>query len=165
MTPMWRSLLDTLEETLAFYRNILELSEAKRTLLIQARPGEIDELSRRMETLAMEGAALEKRRAAATAVIVSALGLEKAKPTISELAAIAEPDAAELLDSIGRELGTTVENLSQINAINAKLTEQALAFVSYNLNLLTRCQAEDTYAPTGSVAAQRAVTALLDRKV
>ena len=105
-------------------------------------------------------------RAEATAVIVTALGLSNAQPTLSELATLAEPDAADRLRDFGRDFGEILKDLTRTNAINAKLTEQALAFVNYNLNLLMRCQVDNTYAPPAASAfAHRSSAVLLDRKV
>ena len=86
---------------------------------------------------------------------------------IGILAAVALPDDGERLRTLKQEFVTTLTELSRLNAVNAKLTEQALAFVNYNLNLLTRRQAENTYAPAGAAALRQSSmpAALLDRKV
>ena len=166
MTDMWQSLVDVLDEMLLVYRQLLELGEEKRGHLVQAKPGELEVTNRQEASLVIQGNQLENRRAEATAVIVTALGLSNAKPTLSELATLAEPDAADRLRDFGRDFGEILKGLTRTNAINAKLTEQALAFVNYNLNLLMRCQVDNTYAPPAASAfAQRSSAVLLDRKV
>lgn len=166
MTEMWQSLMDVLDEMLALYQRLLELGEEKRTRLVQARPVELEAINRLEESLIIQGSELENRRARSTAVIVTSCGLSNAATTLSELAAAAEPETAERLREFSRELGGILKELARINAINGNLTEQALAFVNYNLNLLTRSQAESTYAPAGSSAqVSRSMTALLDRRV
>lgn len=165
MTDMWQSLVDVLDEMLLVYRQLLELGEEKRGYLVQAQPGELEATNRQEASLVIQGNQLENRRAEATAVIVNALGLSNAQPTLSELATLAEPDAADRLRDFGRDFGEILKDLTRTNALNAKLTEQALAFVNYNLNLLMRCQVDNTYAPAGTAFAQRSSAVLLDRKV
>ncbi len=165
MTQMWQSLVDVLEEMLGLYRRLLELGEEKRTLLVQAKPGELEAINRLEESLVIKGSEMENRRAKATAVILTTLGLSQDRATLNDLITLAEPDAADRLGSASRDIGAVLRELGRINMINAKLTEQALAFVNYNLNLLTRSQAESTYAPAGAASVQRTTAALLDRKV
>ena len=165
MTEMWRSLVDVLEEMQALYQRLLELGEAKRDLLVRAKPEALDEVNRQEEALVIQGSELENRRAQATAVILTAHGLSGRQPNLSELIPLADGDTAERLSVFVREFGTLLKDLSRINAMNAKLTEQALAFVNYNLNLLTRRPAENTYAPVGRAFVPGTMSALLDRKV
>ena len=113
----------------------------------------------------LQGKELEHRRAKATAGLVTACGLANAAPTLDELADAAEPDDAEQLLTLKTAFAAVLKELTRLNAVNAKLTEQALAFVNYNLNLLTRRQAEPTYAPVGAAFKESALSALLDRKV
>jgi flagellar biosynthesis/type III secretory pathway chaperone len=165
MTDMWQSLMDVLDEMLAVYRSLLELGEEKRGLLVQAKAGALEELNRLEEALVIKGSELENRRARATAVIITTHGLSNVRPTLTGLMPLAEPAAAERLQIFSRDFGLVLKEISCINAINTKLIAQALAFVNYNLNLLTRSQAESTYAPAGAVFFQRPSSALLDRKV
>ena len=167
MQEVWRELIEALEETLALYRHMLELSEIKKNVLVRGKPAELEAINREEESLLIKGSELEHRRAKATAVLVTAWDLANAKPSLDELAAVALPDDGERLRTLKQEFVTTLTELSRLNAVNAKLTEQALAFVNYNLNLLTRRQAEPTYAPAGAAAFKGSAmsAALLDRKV
>ena len=167
MQEVWRDLLEALEETLALYRHMLELSETKKNVLVRGKPTELEAINREEESLLIQGKELEHRRAKATAVLVTAWDLANDKPSLDELAAVALPDDAVRLQTLKQEFVGTLKELSRLNAVNAKLTEQALAFVNYNLNLLTRRQAEPTYAPAGAAALRGSAmsAALLDRKV
>ena len=165
MQETWQELIEALEETLALYRHMLELSETKKNVLVRGKPVELEAINREEESLLIKGSELEHRRAKATAVLVTAWDLANDKPTLAELADVAEPDAAKRLLSLKEDFSTVLQELSRLNSVNAKLTEQALAFVNYNLNLLTRRQAEPTYAPVGAAFRESTLSALLDRKV
>ncbi|MHC1759578.1 MAG: flagellar protein FlgN [Negativicutes bacterium] len=166
MTDLWNELLQSMEATMALYRCMLEMSEEKKNVLVQGKPGGMEAFNRQEEALILQGNELEHRRAKATADIVNALGLSDARPSLNDLAAVAEPEVAERLQTLRREFGSVLKELSRRNEVNAKLTEQALAFVNFNLNLLTRRQVENTYAPAGAAAPPRSTqAALLDRKV
>ena len=167
MQETWQELIEALEETLALYRHMLELSETKKNVLVRGKPVELEAINREEESLLIKGSELEHRRAKATAVLVTAWDLANDKPSLDELASLAMPDDGERLQALKLEFTATLKELSRLNAVNAKLTEQALAFVNYNLNLLTRRQAEPTYAPAGAAAFRESAmsAALLDRKV
>ena len=165
MRELWRELIAALTETLALYRHMLELSENKKNVLVRGKPVELEAINREEESLLLQGKELEHRRAKATAGLVTACGLANAAPTLDELADAAEPDDAEQLLTLKTAFAAVLKELTRLNAVNAKLTEQALAFVNYNLNLLTRRQAEPTYAPVGAAFKESALSALLDRKV
>ena len=165
MRELWRELIEALEETLALYRYMLELSGNKKDVLVRGKPVELEAINREEESLLLQGKELEHRRAKATAGLVTACGLANAAPTLDELADAAEPDDAEQLLTLKTAFAAVLKELTRLNAVNAKLTEQALAFVNYNLNLLTRRQAEPTYAPAGVAFRESAMSALLDRKV
>ena len=165
-TDMWQPLLQSMDQTMALYRNMLEMSEQKKNVLVQGKPGDLEAVNRREEVMIFEANALEHRRAKATADLVNALGLSDAQPSLKDLAAVAEPEVAERLQTLRREFGSVLRELSRRNEVNAKLTEQALAFVNFNMNLLTRRQVENTYAPAGATVIPKTMpAALLDRKV
>lgn len=166
MTDCWRTLMDLLDETMALYRRMLEVSENKQAVLVRGKPDGLEAINRLEEALFIQSTDLEHRRAIATAGVVTALGLSNNRPTLGELAAVAEPEVSVHLEKLRHDFGLVLKELSRRNSINAKLTEQALAFVNYNLNLLTRRQVENTYAPAGMTIPPRSTTAaLLDRKV
>ena len=107
MQEVWRELIEALEETLALYRHMLELSETKKNVLVRGKPTELEAINREEESLLIQGKELEHRRAKATAVLVTAWDLANDKPSLDELAAVALPDDAaragsDLLLSFGR---------------------------------------------------------------
>ncbi len=165
MTEMWQSLIEVLDEMQALYQRLLELGGEKRRQLVQGKPGELEAINRLEESLVIQGNELEHRRAKATAVIVTTCGLSNNRPTLTELMDLADQDTAERIRTFNTDFSLTLKELSSLNLINARLTEKALAFVNYNLNLLTRSQAENTYAPVGTAPISRAASALLDRRV
>ena len=166
MNTHWGELLTVLAESVTLYKDLLLLGEEKRQALIGANTAELDAITRREEMRILEGTRLEERRAKATAAIATHHKLADRKPTLLMLADAADPDTAEQIRSLGAELDTAVKQLVRLNDTNAALIHQALHFVQYNLNLLTRSQAETTYVPTGGRKATGGSAAMiLDRKV
>ena len=86
MQEAWRELIEALEETLALYRHMLELSETKKNVLVRGKPVELEAINREEESLLIKGSELENRRAKATAVLVTAWDLTNTKPSLDELA-------------------------------------------------------------------------------
>ena len=166
MNTHWGELLTVLVESVTLYTDLLLLGEEKRQALVGADTAELDAITRREELRILEGTRLEERRAKATAAIATHHKLADRKPTLLMLADAADPDTAEQIRSLGAELDTAVKQLVRLNDTNAALIHQALHFVQYNLNLLTRSQAETTYVPTGGRKATGGSAAMiLDRKV
>ena len=166
MNTHWGELLTVLAESVTLYTDLLLLGEEKRQALVGADTAELDAITRREELRILEGTRLEERRAKATAAIATHHKLADRKPTLLMLADAADPDTAEQIRSLGAELDTAVKQLVRLNDTNAALIHQALHFVQYNLNLLTRSQAETTYVPTGGRKASGGAAAMiLDRKV
>ena len=166
MNMHWGELLTVLAESVTLYKDLLLLGEEKRQALIGADTAMLDAITRREELRILEGTRLEERRAKATAAIATHHKLADRKPTLLMLADAADPDTAEQLRALGAELDTAVKQLVRLNDTNAALIHQALHFVQYNLNLLTRSQAETTYVPTGGRKATGGSAAMiLDSKV
>ena len=166
MNTHWGELRTVLAESVTLYKDLLLLGEEKRQALIGANTAELDAITRREEMRILEGTRLEERRAKATAALATHHKLADKKPTLLMLADVADPDTAERLRVLGAELDMAVKRLVRLNDTNAALIHQALHFVQYNLNLLTRSQAETTYVPTGGRKASGGAAAMiLDRKV
>ena len=166
MNTHWGELLTVLAESVTLYKDLLLLGEEKRQALIGANTAELDAITRREEMRILEGTRLEERRAKATAALATRYHMADKKPTLLMLADVADPDTAERIRTLGAELDVAVKRLVRLNDTNAALIHQALHFVQYNLNLLTRSQADTTYVPTGNRKnAGGAAAMILDRKV
>ena len=166
MNRHWGELLTVLAESVTLYNDLLLLGDEKRQALVGADTAELDAITRREELRILEGTRLEERRAKVTAAIVTCCNMSDKKPTLLMLADVADPDTAEQLRTLGAELDVAVKRLVRLNDTNAALIHQALHFVQYNLNLLTRSQAETTYVPSGNrKSAGSAAAMILDRKV
>lgn len=166
MKEEWGELLTVLAESVQLYQDLLLLGEEKRQALVAANTAELEAITRREELKILEGTKLEERRAKATAALATRYKLTGAQPTLLMLADKADANTAEKIQLLGAELDVVAKRLMRLNDTNAALIHQALHFVQYNLNLLTRSQAEPMYMPTGNRKAANGTTAMiLDRKV
>lgn len=166
MNTHWGELLTVLAESVTLYQDLLLLGEEKRQALVGADTAELDAITRREELRILDGTRLEERRAKATAALATRYNMSDKKPTLLMLADVADPDTAERIRTLGAELDIAVKRLVRLNDTNAALIHQALHFVQYNLNLLTRSQAETTYVPSGNrKSSGAAASMILDRKV
>ena len=166
MNTHWGEVLTILAESVTLYQDLLLLGEEKRQALVGADTAELDAITRREELRILDGTRLEERRAKATAALATRYQMTDKKPTLLMLADVADPDTAERIRTLGAELDKAVKRLVRLNETNAALIHQALHFVQYNLNLLTRSQAETTYVPTGNRKNAGGTAAMiLDRKV
>jgi flagellar biosynthesis/type III secretory pathway chaperone len=166
MRDDWSELRMVLMESVALYQDLLLLGDEKRRALVEADTAELDAITRREELRILDGTRLEERRAKATAALATRYHLTDKKISLAMLTELAELETADLIRGLGAELDAVVKQLVRLNETNAALIHQALNFVHYNLNLLTRSQAETTYVPNGGRKSNGGSTSvILDRKV
>lgn len=165
MTAMWDKLVALLNHTLNVYQALLQLSRKKREILVEAKPQELEALTKQEERLIIEAGKLEKLRLSTIQELAASLGIAPEQAVLSTLIEHADSDTAAELQKISQQFSGLTGELTQLNALNEKLIRQSLEFVNYNINVLSQATAESTYAPKGQPEANRPGRSLLDTKV
>ena len=163
MKEKWAKLAVLTEEALELYRIIVELARQKRDVLVGAKAGELDKITRQEELLIPRIGKLQGARDSIMKELAAHYHLSD-ESTFEEFIALAPEDAAEELINATREWGECVQELVQLNQLNAEMLQRTLTFIDYNLNLLSRTVANTTYAPQGA-SGPMAGRSYLDRKV
>ncbi|XER08374.1 hypothetical protein SRRS_39890 [Sporomusa rhizae] len=165
MAAMWEKLVILLNHTLQIYQALLQLSRKKREILVEAKPQELELLTKQEERFIIEAGKLEKLRLSTIQELAAALGIAPERAVLSELVEHADSDTAAELKKIGQQFSGLAGELTQLNELNEKLIQQSLEFVNYNINVLSQATAESTYAPKGQPETTRPGRSLLDTKV
>ncbi len=164
MEEKWRRLRELWAETLTVYRAILAVSEKKRQILVSGSAAELETVTRQEEMLILQAGKLEGQRRAVGQELATAYRLEP-EMIMRDLPRYAPSAEAVRLRELGDELIKIATDLQRLNQANTKLIEQALKFVNYSINLLSRTSAGPTYAPPGGADNGSAVRKLIDKKV
>lgn len=165
MKDIWEKLIALLSEMVALYKSVLEISRQKNETLIAAKPKELETLTRKEELLIVRIGKLETARIKLMNQLAEGYNLASETLTFTKLQELAEPAITESLEKIAQGFDTTLGELAPINLLNIALIEQALVFVNYNINLLTRSRTAPTYAPRGQGGQETQGLKLVDRRV
>ncbi len=160
---LWENFAVVLQETLDLYQALLRLSIHKREVLIAADAPVLEKLTRQEELLVLQVAKMESLRKGVQSQLAKVYAISPDELTLSKAGTLAPASVADRLTTIGKEFEAVSGELMPLNQSNARLIEQALTFVNYNVNLLSRNMAGPTYAPQGQ-AGQSAVRSMIDQK-
>ena len=160
---LWENFLTVLQQTLDLYRALLRLSIHKRDDLIAADASMLERMTQQEELLVLQVSKMETIRKPLLGQIARAYGILPDDLTISKACELAPGPVSERLTAIREEFETVSDELVPLNRSNTQLIEQALTFVNYNVNLLTRSTAGTTYAPQGKTS-QGSARLMIDQK-
>ncbi|SMC39795.1 flagellar protein FlgN [Sporomusa malonica] len=164
MTAMWEKLIILLNQTLEVYQALLKLSRKKRDILIEAKPQEIEMLTKQEEILIIEAGKLEIMRSTLTHELAAAIGLAPDETTMSTLIERADNETAGKLILVIDRFGGITSELTKMNELNTQLIQQSLDLINFNINILSQSAAETTYAPKGNTAPTARNRSILDTK-
>jgi hypothetical protein len=155
-------LLVVLEAEETLYRELRDLLQRERELVIDLDGPALEALVRRKESLAAEGQLLEESRLDVVRELARELGLATERPGLSELAARLA-DAAPLRSAHAR-LAALVASVRELLDANAVLAGDALSRVRGTLRVLGRFEpGASLYGPAVAPALAAASGRLLSR--
>lgn len=149
MEEKWSRLGTLLTQLIELYTAMLDLGRKKREVLIQSKVQELDEITRSEEALVRQVAKLEQTRGELLAELAAVLSLT-GEVSLQRLYAHAGPLRSKKLAEQGEKLTGLLEELKGLNGQNMQLIQQAMQFIDYNVNLLTRAVSDPTYGPKAS---------------
>jgi flagellar biosynthesis/type III secretory pathway chaperone len=167
MNDNWQQLTTLLTDSLQVYRAILELSRQKRDILVAANAKELEIITGKEEALILQAGKLEGLRQNVLQELSSALMVSVADLTLMQLIDLADPATSQQLAKLQAEFAKLTGELAPINDLNARLLQQALTYINYNVNILTQNAMGPTYGATPQQAGTDAATrrALFDKKI
>jgi flagellar biosynthesis/type III secretory pathway chaperone len=152
-------------ELVGVYRTILEVSREKKKLLVSASVEELDELTKREDSLILQIGKLETDREQVIAELANIYALARTDLTLSKAKQLASGEVAAKLQALESDLTGITTELVLNNKINTELIQQSLNYVNYSLNLLTQNSTGTNYAAKGIEKSAPRSKALIDAKV
>ena len=165
MEEVWGNLLNVLNKIVSVYQTILALSEEKRKVLVAVKPQELEQITKQEETLILQAGKLEELRRKLVSEIMSIHGSSITEVSLEELKKIAKPEVVLQLEAFNTQMKQIMEKIVPLNEVNTKLTQQALNFVNYNINILSQTAVGPTYASKGESEKQAPKRTMFDAKV
>jgi flagellar biosynthesis/type III secretory pathway chaperone len=159
-------LIAILETHARLHRRLLEILEAKKKAMVEAR---IDELEAIVEgeRIAIETvAASERQRIAQTAEVGEALGFQSGRrPRLLDLIGLVGEDHREVLLDLRDDLRDIADKMDRLNRLNRTLVLHSLEHVHLFLSMLRGKDPEaKIYSPSGDEG-RKAESILLDRRI
>jgi len=144
MAGMVNSLLEILNEQHSRYSDLLGLSQEKRDVIVANDVEGLQKITHLENILISQNQKLEKKRIEITKDIALVLGANEEELTVSTLAELldGQNEQNELIE-LGKKIRQTMGELSEINAYNASLIDNALDYVEFSLNIIRSTAEQD----------------------
>jgi len=164
MQEQWAQLGRLLDQVNELYTAILELGRKKREILVQGKTAELENITRDEEFLVRQVGKLEMERSELLRRLTRFYKLPQ-DISLQQLYGQAEPEAGQRLAKQGAKLTSLLNELKTVNGHNMQLIQQAMQFIDYNVNLLTRAVSDSNYGPpVGGGKPQTANRSWIDAK-
>jgi len=165
MKDRWDELLAVLSNMLSIYQAILTLSQQKHEILVAAKSHDLEIVTKQEEILILQVGKLEDQRGKLVSELMANHGITEGQFSLAELHKIATPTVVEQLENFGKEFTDIMTAMVPINKENTDLIKQALGFINYNINLLSKTVVGPTYAAKGQADKQTIQRTVFDARV
>jgi hypothetical protein len=128
-------LILTLQKQEEIYDKVLNLSKDKKKIIVENKIKELEDLTRKEETLVASLLKLESIRDKIVDEISQEKGIKQVQ-NITELYKYIDPYSKQKIESIKQRLGGTVDELQKENDLTRQLIEQSLDYIKFNLDLM-----------------------------
>lgn len=148
MASLMENLLTVLEKENSEYEHLVELSTAKRQVIIDGNVPGLEKLTDQEQDIASNIKNLENRREEIINDMAIVLSKDAKDLTLTNMIAFLnkQPKEQEKLKSIQIRLKETIRQMEEINQQNEELLRQALEMVEFDLNLFRSMRQAPTTA-------------------
>lgn len=154
MDALYDSLIDILRREIEVYREIIEIIQEERRILLKPSLGGLDESNARKETWVLKARLLEEVRMNLVERIAAGLGVPVEEANLSVLASAGGEDKGEMLRECQSVLKALFQGLRDLNERNAALIDTSLQFLRDTAGFLNELLSPRTgYSGTGELKA------------
>lgn len=129
-------IIEILNKEYAYYKDLLELSNKKKAIVVEGKVSELDSIVRVEQNMIFDLGQLEKLREQELQKLCSMLGVD-GKINVSQLNSYISKQSAEKLMELQKNLGNTISELQNVNNVNGQLIQQSLDYIEYSVNMIT----------------------------
>lgn len=137
MAGLINELLDILHEQAQRCEELLGLSQEKRGVIIANDVESLQKITHLENLIVSQNQKLERKRTAVLKDIATVLNKKENELTLSVLAELMQgQEEQSAIVEVGERLRRTLHELSDVNAHNASLIQNALDYIDYSLNVI-----------------------------
>lgn len=138
MAGLMDDLIETLNDELKIYKDLIPISEMKSGIIITNNVKELELITEKEQIITESLAKLEKRREGIMVNIRTVLSRRNSELKLDELISLMknQPDAQKKLIDVRRDLKETLSRLKTLNDRNQKLLTESLSISEYQLNMI-----------------------------
>lgn len=138
MAGLMDDLIETLNDELKIYKDLIPISEMKSGIIITNNVKELELITEKEQIITESLAKLEKRREGIMVNIRTVLSRRNSELKLDELISLMknQPDAQKKLIDARRDLKETLSRLKTLNDRNQKLLTESLSISEYQLNMI-----------------------------
>jgi flagellar biosynthesis/type III secretory pathway chaperone len=129
-------IIEILAKEHSYYKDLLELSNKKKSIVIEGKVSELDKIVRIEQNMIFDLGQLEKIREKELKTLCEMLKLE-GKTNVAELIKHLPEQLSEKLKALQKDLGDTIRDLQNVNNVNGELIQQSLDYIEYSVNMIT----------------------------
>jgi flagellar biosynthesis/type III secretory pathway chaperone len=137
MAGMVTQLLEVLSEQTQRYEELLGLSQEKKEAIVKNDIEHLQKVTNLENIVVSQNQKLERKRVELTNDIADVMGKKAADLNLDKLLELLEGQAEHAqLVTIGQKMRDILNELSEINVLNASLIQNALEYIEYSLNVM-----------------------------
>ncbi len=129
-------IIGILNKEYAYYKDLLELSNKKKIIVVEGKVSELDKIVRFEQNLIFDLGQLEKLREQELQRLNQMLGVD-GKTNVSNIIKHIPQKLADEFTKLQKDLGNTISELQNVNNINGQLIQQSLDYIEYSVNMVT----------------------------
>lgn len=145
-------LLQSLDKLIQVYKNLLNVVEKENHSLLEVGVSEIPKINRVKEQLVNRVKKLETQWQKSASALAIEIGIKEDQPSLLEIAGHIDGEPGETLAQRRNTLSELLNEVSEINKMNARLVMSALSHVNGAMNSITNTLNENpTYKMSGNM--------------
>ncbi len=134
-------LIDVLTNEAELYREVLKISHEKTRIIVEGKAVELDGLNRKEQALVFQIADLEEIREKLVVKFAEFYKKSASQLTVSIIAGMLPQEKALQLQDVLAGLSKLLNEVKEVNGLNAKLIKNSLEYIDFSINLLTGAEA------------------------
>lgn len=143
-------LIDVLKNEEELYRDILKASHEKTDIIVKGDIAELEKATREEQIKIFQLADLEDIREKIIAKLALQYGKKPFEMNVTMLKSLLPQDRAQKLEDTNIKLLKVLNEIKEVNNLNAKLIKNSLEYIDFSMNLLSGAELTgSTYGNSG----------------
>lgn len=144
-------LINILERETEIYEELLKISKDKTDIIVKGKVTDLENITKVEQNFALDIERLEALREKVIKNLADDIGINHSNLTISKLIKYLDKENAQELEKCKENLLGIINEIKNINDLNAKLIQNSIDYINFSINLLASIpEANNNYSSTGN---------------